>query len=126
MRNYDVEVGDHEMGHCLIEFCKENKLVVANTAFKHHNRRRYTWVSPDENTRNQVKYLITHQRWKSNISNCCTYLDANCNMNHQLLIWKIRLRVQNEPRLNLPRRFDVDEIPQACRVQIESRVEVLG
>ena len=31
----------------LIEFCQENALVIANTLFQHHQRRLYTWISPD-------------------------------------------------------------------------------
>ena len=31
----------------LIEFCKENTLVIANTLFQQHKRRLYTWTSPD-------------------------------------------------------------------------------
>ena len=31
----------------LIEFCQENALVIANTLFKQHKRRLYTWTSPD-------------------------------------------------------------------------------
>ena len=32
----------------LIEFCKENTLVMANTLFQQHKRRLYTWISPDD------------------------------------------------------------------------------
>ena len=45
---------------------------------------------------------------------------------HQLLIEKIRLKVQNKSRLNPPRYFDINQIPQAYHVQIENRFEVLG
>ena len=31
----------------LIEFCQENALVIANILFQQHNRRLYTWTSPD-------------------------------------------------------------------------------
>ena len=31
----------HEAGQRLIEFCKENSLVIANTLFQQHNRRPY-------------------------------------------------------------------------------------
>ena len=31
----------------LIEFCQDNTLVIANTLFQQHNRRLYTWTSPD-------------------------------------------------------------------------------
>ena len=37
----------NEAGQRLIEFCKENALVIANMIFQQHKRRLYTWTSPD-------------------------------------------------------------------------------
>ena len=37
----------NEAGQRLIAFCQENALVIANTLFQQHNRRLYTWTSPD-------------------------------------------------------------------------------
>ena len=37
----------NEAGQRLIEFCKENTLVITNTLFQQHKRRLYTWTSPD-------------------------------------------------------------------------------
>ena len=37
----------NEAGQRLIEFCQENALVIANTLFQQHERRLYTWTSPD-------------------------------------------------------------------------------
>ena len=36
----------NEAGHRLIEFFKENTLVIANTHFQQHKKRLYTWTSP--------------------------------------------------------------------------------
>ena len=37
----------NEAGQRLIEFCQENTLLIANTLFQQHERRLYTWTSPD-------------------------------------------------------------------------------
>ena len=37
----------NEAGQMLIEFCQENKLVIANTHFQQHKRRFYTCASSD-------------------------------------------------------------------------------
>ena len=37
----------NEAGQRLIEFCQENALVTANTLFQQHQKRLYTWTSPD-------------------------------------------------------------------------------
>ena len=36
------------------DFCLEHELALANTMFKQHPRRLYTWTCPDGNTRNQI------------------------------------------------------------------------
>ena len=43
---FGLEV-QNEAGQRLTEFCQENALVIANTLFKQHKRRLYTWTSPD-------------------------------------------------------------------------------
>ena len=58
----------NEAGQSLIEFCKENALVIANTLFQQHKRRLYTWTSPDGQHRNQIDYILCSQRWRSSIN----------------------------------------------------------
>ena len=55
----------NETGQRLIGFCQENALVIANTLFQQHNRRLYTWTSPDGQHRNQIDYILGSQRWRS-------------------------------------------------------------
>ena len=42
----------------LIEFCQENALVIANTLFRQHKRRLYTWTSTDGQHCNQIDYTL--------------------------------------------------------------------
>ena len=37
----------NEAGRRRIEFCYQNRLVIANNLFQQHKRRLYTWTSPD-------------------------------------------------------------------------------
>ena len=55
----------NEAGQRLIEFCQENALVIANTNFKQHKRRLYTWTSPDGQYPNQTDYILCSQRCRS-------------------------------------------------------------
>ena len=48
----------NEAGQRLIEFCQENALVIANTIFQQHQRRLYTWLSPDGQYPNQIYYSL--------------------------------------------------------------------
>ena len=54
----------NESGERLVEFCKENNLVIGNTLFKEHPRRTFPWTSPDGQTRNQTDYILIQKRWK--------------------------------------------------------------
>ena len=62
----------NEAGQRLIEFCQENALVIANTLFQQHNRRFYTWTSPDGRHQNQTDYILCSQRWRSSIQSAKT------------------------------------------------------
>ena len=57
----------NEAGQRLIEFCRENPLVIANTLFHQHKRTLYTWTSPDGQHQNQTDYILCSQRWRSSI-----------------------------------------------------------
>ena len=48
----------NEAGQRLIEFCQENALVRADTLFQQHQRRLYTWTSPDGQHQNQIDYIF--------------------------------------------------------------------
>ena len=62
----------NEAGQRLIEFCRENALVIANTLFQQHKRRLYTWTSPDGQHRNQIDYILCSQRRRSSIQSTKT------------------------------------------------------
>ena len=57
----------NEAGKRLIEFCQENALVIANTLFQQHNRRLYTWTSPDGQHQYQIDYILCSQKWRRSI-----------------------------------------------------------
>ena len=71
--NWNAKVGSQEIpgvtgkfslgvqnkaGQRLTEFCQENTLVIANTLFRQHKRRLYTWTSPDGQYRNKIDYIL--------------------------------------------------------------------
>ena len=72
----------NEAGQRLTEFCQENALVIANTLFKQHKRRLYTWTSPDGEYQNQTDYILCSQRWRGSIKPAKTRLKADCGLDH--------------------------------------------
>ena len=83
----------NEAGQRLTEFCQENALVIANTLFQQHERRLYTWTSPDGQNQNQIDYILCSQRWRSSIQSAKTRPGADCGSDHELLIAKFRLKL---------------------------------
>ena len=81
----------NEGGKRLTEFYQENTLVIANTLFKQHKRKLYTWTSPGGQYQNQIYYILCSQRWRSSIQSAKTRLGPDCSSDHQLLIAKFRL-----------------------------------
>ena len=81
----------NEVGQRLVEFCKENALVIANTLFQQHKRGLYMWTSPDGQHQNQTYYILCSQRGISSIQSAKTRPGADCGSDHELLIAKFRL-----------------------------------
>ena len=45
-----------ESFHQLLNFCLISKLTIANTTFKHKEKRRLTWISPEDKAFHQIDY----------------------------------------------------------------------
>ena len=101
----------NEAGQRLIEFCQKNALVIANTLFKQHKRRLYTYTSSDGQHRNQIDYILRSQRWRSSIQSVKTRPGADCGSDHEFLIAKFRLILKKVGKTTRPFRYDLNQIP---------------
>jgi exonuclease III len=100
----------NEAGSDLVEFCIRNELSITNTLFQHPKRRRYTWKAPGNRARNQIDYIMIHQRWRKSIRNCRTYPGADCNSDHNLLVATFKLRLKARQKHSPILRFDLDAL----------------
>ena len=116
---------ENDRGTDLLEFCRSNNLVIANTLFEHHPRHLYTWISPDKNTRNQIDFVMINQKWKASLKNAKTKPGADCNSDHQLLIVDIQFRLKKLPVPVTPLKLDYSSIDEVCRVKISNSFEAL-
>ena len=115
----------NKAGQSIIEFCQENALVIANTLFQQHERRLYTWTSPDGQHRNQIDYILCSQRWRSSIQSAKTRLGAGCGSDHELLIAKFRLQLKKVGKTTRPFRYDLNQIPYDYTVEVRNRFKGL-
>ena len=104
-------VVQNEAGRRLIEFCKENAPVIANTLLQQHKRRLYTLTSPDGWHQNQTYYILCSQSWRSSIQSAKTRPGADCGSDHELLIAKFRLKLKKAGKTTRPFRYDLNQIP---------------
>ena len=111
----------NEAGQRLIEFCQENALVIANTLFQLHERRLYTWISPDGQHQNQIDYILCSQRWKSSLQSTKTRPGADCGSDHELLIAKLILKLKEVGKTTRPFRYDLNQIPYDYTVEVRNR-----
>ena len=115
----------NEAGQRLIEFCQGYALVIANTLFQQHNRRLYTWTSPDDQHRNQTDYILCSQRWRSPIQSAKTRPGADCGSDHELLIAKFGLKLKKVGKTTRPFRYDLNQIPYDYTVDVRNRFKGL-
>ena len=112
----------NEAGQRLIEFCQENALVIANTLFQQHERRLYTWTSPDGQHQNQIDYILCSQRWRSSIQSAKTRLELTVA---QILVAKFRLKLKKVGKTARPLRYDLNQIPYDYPVEVRNRFKGL-
>ena len=80
----------NDRGQRLIEFCKQQKLVVTNTCFNQEKRRRYTWKAPGDMERYQLDYIMARQRYRNSVKNSHAYPGADADTDHNLVMMTVQ------------------------------------
>ena len=110
----------NERGQMLMDFCFENDLIVGNSLFKQHQRRLFTWTSPDGKTRNQIDYILAQKRWRSSLLSAKVYPGADCGSDHELLVATIQVKMRKIKKPSAPIRFDLSEIPEEYGIEVSN------
>ena len=69
---------------------------------QHHSSK----ASPNGQYQNQTDYILCSQRWRSCIQSAKTRPGADCGSDHQLLIAKLRLKLNRAGKTTRPARHD--------------------
>lgn len=120
----------NERGDKLLTFTRANNLVLANTLFNHHPRKRYTWISPDQQTRNQIDFILVNDRWKTSVLDSRSKPGADCDTDHLLVSAKIRLKTFKKKSPQTAPRYDIERLEEnSCHekynVSVENKFSVL-
>ena len=93
----------------LINFCRRNGLVVTNSVFQHHKRRRYTWKMPgDGKVRYQLDYILVKSRYRNSVKDSRAYPGADVKSDHNLVMMKCRLRFKKPKRKQRQKKWCLD------------------
>ena len=100
-------------------------LVIPNTLFQQHKRWLYTCTSQDGQDWNQIDYILCGRRWRRSIQSVKTRLVTDCDLDHELLIAKFRLKLKKIGKTTRPVRYDLNPIPYDYTVEVTNRFKGL-
>ena len=107
----------NERGDRLIQFCREERMIITNTLFKLPPRRLYTWKAPtdkpDNIVRNQIDFILINQRFRNSITSVKTYPGADVPSDHTPLVCVLRAKPQKSPinhNTHNRKKYEVDKL----------------
>lgn len=84
----------NERGHLLLQFLLHHQLAAMNTFFKKPEHRKWTWVSPDSRTRNEIDFIITDK--KQIIADVTVLNRLSIGSDHRMVRAKVLLNLRTE------------------------------
>ena len=72
-----------------------------------------------------MDYILCSQRWRSSIHSAKTRLGAHCGSDPEHLIAKFRLKLKKVEKTTRPFRYDLNQIPYDCTVEVTNRFKGL-
>ena len=90
IRNESLHQGSNDNGFRIVNFATSKNLVVKSTMFPHRNVPKYTWISPDGKTLNQIDYILIAMRWHSSILDVRGFKGTDCDSDDYLVVTKVR------------------------------------
>ena len=79
----------NEKGDILVEWATSNNIKIMNTSFHKKPVRRWTWISLDGNTKNEVEYIVAHKR--SIVTDVTIINRVNIGSDHRMVMGSVTL-----------------------------------
>ena len=97
----------NERGDTLVEWATSNNFKIMNTQFQKKAGRRWTWRSPDGNTKNEIDYIMTDK--PSMVTDVTVLNRVNIGSDHSMVMGFITLNTREGRKLlNKKTRTRVD------------------
>ena len=108
-------------GQRVIEFCQENALVIANISS--NNTREDSTRGHHQMVNTEIRLIIFFAAKDGEAPK--TWPGADCCSDHELLIAKFRLKLKKVGKTTRPFRYDQNQIPYDCTVEVTNRFKGL-
>ena len=121
----------NERGDQWIEWCNGQDLMVANTWFMQPARRKYTWKSPGDRTRNQIDYITIKKRFRNAVKETKTYPGADIGSDHVPVICRIQVKLKCIKKQARAKKLDYAKLKEDSNIKdqyslkVTNRFEVL-
>jgi endonuclease/exonuclease/phosphatase family metal-dependent hydrolase len=109
----------NDNGVMLVNYATSKNLRVKSTMFPHHNNHKYSWMSPDGETHNQIDRILVDRRRHSNVLDVRSFRAADCSSDHYLVVTKVRERLAVKKQRS--QRFDMERFNLKNLNEVESK-----
>ena len=102
----------NQRGDMLVEFAERHSLKIVNTLFKKRPSRRWTWISPNSETKNEIDYILTD---KPRIFTDLSIVNKfNTGSDHRMVRGKARIntKLERAKMIMRPRKINTDKLRQ--------------
>ncbi|VVC44948.1 Endonuclease/exonuclease/phosphatase [Cinara cedri] len=89
----------NDRGRILIEFCTRNDLIITNTHFQQHKRRKAR-KAPGDIRKAQIDYIMVKNRFKNQVKNSKSYPGADIGSDHNLVVAKCESKFKKLEKKN--------------------------
>ena len=117
----------NERGDDLINFAVAHNFKIMNTFFQKNKNKRWTWRSPNHETRNEIDYILVDKH--NIVKNVDVLNQVNVGSDHRMVRCKIQINIKQERRKLFFSRPEHIEIPEALiptfQIELKNRYEIL-
>jgi hypothetical protein len=80
----------NDNGIRVVNFATSKNLTIRSTMFPHCSIHKYTWMSLDGKTHNQIDHILVDRRRHSSVLDVRSFRAADCDTDHYLVVQKLR------------------------------------
>jgi hypothetical protein len=114
----------NDNGVGVVNFGTSKNLVVKGTMSPHPSIHKYTWISPDGKTHNQIDHNLIDRRRHSSILDVRSFRGADCDSDHYLVVAKVRERLAVCKRMVKKMGVEIFNLKQLNGEEVKEQYQV--